>query len=659
MVAITPGLLMVVVRQGFRLGHELWQIRNDRIEAATRVVAAIPVTAAGIESAALQRIYQDKGADYPTVFNLADRANYLLPNADPVLKARLIQEGIDQLTPNAEIPEWVGGDKTACTALAIQVLRSPEARRRQWTRFGVMLVQTGLQAIAAQPNITGLGGRAETLLSAFASKVDTIIGPDGEVSEAEGASFRQRAAAVLLQASLSTLAENPSAVVSEAHWAEFVGAVLSPLAQTQANQQGQLVTFEQLRALMRGPMAHAALTTLHARQTDFFGERFKTDKAIGSITQEILSAAVAVPSDQFDIRRAFSQRGLTVVYTAALDAAAKRPELFIGEGRDSTALRELLVSVSTTLRNSPPPFDAQTGLGDRLAVAVIDVAANHLSRTITAEFAGATSWSAVGGRILQSIVSGFQAGLQARATGAAGARVNPFVAVFNQDQVVDIVRIIADQAARTPQMLLGTGQSTEIYAIAKAVAAFMSDPATRLASPDDWRAIIAVALDEAAKNPGTLFQLNAEAGPESHLAVSLIGRILQQASAGLRQSPAGATARRRGSVLFSETLREAITMTLRAAANNATALLDNPRHIEGLDIFVRELQTFTERQNGRVGAAEYLWLYRTFIAEAIDKGPAAAITSARLEEALRSLGLPAPPAPVSSTESPPVEETTP
>ena len=126
----------------------------------------------------------------------------------------------------------------------------------------------------------------------------------------------------------------------------------------------------------------------------------------------------------------------------------------------------------------------------------------------------------------------------------------------------------------------------------------------RLASPEDWRCVIAVALDEAAKNPGALFHIDPGAPPESHLATTLIGMILQHAAQGLRQSPApgvGATTRRRGSVLFGSTLREAISMTLRAAANNARALLDDHAHVQALSRFVGQLQSFTEEQHGRIG----------------------------------------------------------
>jgi hypothetical protein len=446
----------------------------------------------------------------------------------------------------------------------------------------------------------------------------------------------------LLEASLSTIAENPSTIVSAPHWAEFVGNVLTPLAEAQHDAQGELLALSRLPQLMRGPMAQAALRTLADHQAEFLGARFATDKAAGAVTQEILAAAVRARPEDFNIMNAFSQRGLTLVYTSALDAAAKRPELFIhGDGRSVESWRELLGSVAGIMRDAPPPFDLKSGLGDRLACAVIDVAANHLTRAVLADTAGEGAWRAASGQILKSIIEGFKAGLIARTKAAPGARINPFESVFNQEQAIEIVRIIAAQAARTPEMLLGSDHRNEVYAIAQAVAHFMAAPETRLASPEDWRCVIAVALDEAAKNPGALFHIDPNAQPESHLATTLIGMMMQHAAQGLRQSPApgvGATTRRRGSVLFGSTLREAISMTLRAAANNARALLDDQAHVQALSRFVGQLQSYAEEQNGRIGAAEWLWLYRCFIAEVIERGVEGEITPERLERALRSAG---------------------
>lgn len=658
---MTPALLMVLAQSAFRLGRDFLSIREERIRAADQYVSQIPVAAGNIENAALQAVAlrPDLAVNFPNVFDVEKLGcpQYPPSRIDLEEKARAIALGVNLLGPsNAQIPEWAGGSVAA--VMAVRDLLTPQARRMQWARFGLTLAQTGIQALAVQPDLLGLKPKVETLVGAFASRVTDIIGPENSIypGDVDGVSFKERAAAVLLQASLSTIAENPGMVVSAPHWAQFVGAVLSPLAAAQSEEEGRrLISISQLPRLMRGPMAQAALRTLHERQGDFFGERFDPDKAAGAITQEILAAAVRTPGQDFDILNAFSQRGLTLVYTASLNAAATRPELFITEsGRSTDSMRSLLGRVATILRDKPPPFDDRSGLADQLTCAVIDVAANHLSQRIAADFGGEDAWEIATGRILTSIVEGFSSGLNARV--ADEGAPNPFLSVFNKDQAVEIVRIIATQAAQSPEMLLGSGRRNEVYAIAQAVAVFMSDANTRLASAADWRAVIAVALDEAAKNPGTLFAIDPNARPESHLAVSLIGTLLTNAADSIRDVPGvGATVRRRGSVLFGDTLRQAIEMTLRAAANNASMLLDQPTHLAALNAFIEKVQAYVQGQNGRLGAAEWLWLYRSFIAEVVATGSAEGITEERLAAMVASApGVPAP-----DSRQPPADENTP
>lgn len=635
---MTPALLMVLVRGAFRMGQNFFQARDERLRAADRYIAQIPVPIVTREDGALNFIASRRALaiDYPDVFDINIPGCPLLPDNQINLarKAAAIEFGAEMLKPREDLPDWANG--RVSSVMAVTGLLSPEAQRMQWARFGLSLVQTGIQALAADPSLTGMNAKAETLIGAFASKVDQIIGPDGiRPEDVDGVNFKERAAAVLLQASLSTIAENSNMVVSAPHWAEFVGAVLSPLAAAQGEQGRRVISLSRLPQLMRGPVAQAALRTLQEHQTEFLGERFRTDSAVGAVTQEILGAAVRAPSDRFDIANTFSQRGLTLIYSASLNAAATRPELFINvEGRAADSWRSLLGNVAGVLRDAPPPFNAQSGLADRLTTTVIDVAAAHLTQRVMDDFDDANSpWDLATGRILTSIIQGFGAALPRTISDGA----NPFMAVFNQDQAVEVVRIIAAQAAQTPHMLLGNGHTNEVYGIARAVATFMSNPNTSLASPADWRGVIAVALEEAAKNPGTLFNLDPTARPEGHLAVSLIGALLNNAAAAVRDVPGvGETPRRLGSVLFGDTLRQAIEMTLRAAANNASMLVDQTQHVTALNAFVEKVQTFVQAQNGQLGAAEWLWLYRSFVAEVIATGSADGIDDAKLT---RMIGL--------------------
>ena len=153
--------------------------------------------------------------------------------------------------------------------------------------------------------------------------------------------------------------------------------------------------------------------------------------------------------------------------------------------------------------------------------------------------------------------------------------------------------------------------------------------------------VAAVAVEEAARNPDTLIarvagpEAGANAAGENYLAVHIVRILLSNASNALRASAAAPTGRRRGTVLFGETLREALIATLRAAADNAAVLAQGPRHLELLKEFLDELQSFSQDQGG-LGAGEWLWLYKRFVAHVIVLGDAQPIRADQLREALEN-----------------------
>jgi hypothetical protein len=93
--------------------------------------------------------------------------------------------------------------------------------------------------------------------------------------------------------------------------------------------------------------------------------------------------------------------------------------------------------------------------------------------------------------------------------------------------------------------------------------------------------------------------------------------------------------------MFGETLREALISTLKAAANNARPLLAGDlaarqAHLAGLARFCDQLNALSSSPGmvGRMGAAEWLTIYRWYIAHVIDQGPNAKITEAMMTEIL-------------------------
>ena len=77
--------------------------------------------------------------------------------------------------------------------------------------------------------------------------------------------------------------------------------------------------------------------------------------------------------------------------------------------------------------------------------------------------------------------------------------------------------------------------------------------------------------------------------------------------------------RRRGGVLFGTNLVAAIEATIKAAAGNVDRAA-NPGSLEAIDTLVVRLNVLVQKHPGRAGDREWMFLFRRFIAGALDKG---------------------------------------
>jgi hypothetical protein len=662
MAVLTAELFMVGVRAGFRIGREVRHLRRDKARTEKFRMAMGEIGAIDLETASLNRCFTNRTlrAKYGALFPYDEPA---VPHearaANRALVAQAIEEGakdilgdrFDQISLDQPLTLDQASNIVSITPLQTEAGQNTRRRRLAWT-----VIDIALELVAAQPNVLGLRGDAEKLMGAMARHISDILPDDPVPDDDSNTSFTERALAVFLDASLRTMAEHPGLIASEEHHAALLKAVVTPLSRQFADANtasGELPALNQLRACLRGPVARGVLQTLSDRQLEFLGSDFGEKTAAGAVTQQILGAALAIEAEDFDIRRAFSPSGLTLVYTAALDAAATHPELFVsGTGEGAIVRQDLLRGIASAMKAAPIPFrtadgetDAARMLGNSLAHVAIDVAVAHASRLMMAEHAGDDPWDIVSRQIIQEIMTGFSDAVgslvDARAPGAATQAANPFVRLFNQDQAMSIVRLIATQAAATPQMLGATAAKPEVREIAKAVATFLADPETRLASSEDWMLVAAVAVEEAARNPDTLIarvagpETGANPAGENYLAVHVVRILLSSASNALRANATAPSGRRRGVVLFGDTLREALIATLRAAADNAAILAQGPRHLELLKEFLDQLQDFTQAQGG-LGAGEWLWLYKRFVAHVIVLGDTQPIGPDQLREALEN-----------------------
>jgi hypothetical protein len=156
------------------------------------------------------------------------------------------------------------------------------------------------------------------------------------------------------------------------------------------------------------------------------------------------------------------------------------------------------------------------------------------------------------------------------------------------------------------------------------VASAMAADEHLLLAPEDWLAIAAVAAEEAAANPQRLFDSDA-ATPGDSVGAQLIQDLLSVAGPGFVQG------RRAGGVLFGMTLREAIIVTLRAAAGNVKAAADTRAAVKQLANVLADL---VQAHRDQFGSKEWLFLYRSLLPRVLQGSAFAGLTPQQANQLL-------------------------
>jgi hypothetical protein len=177
------------------------------------------------------------------------------------------------------------------------------------------------------------------------------------------------------------------------------------------------------------------------------------------------------------------------------------------------------------------------------------------------------------------------------------------------DALKEMVRIVVAQIARTPGMVTST-DNAEVNGLVSAVAGAMAQDANLLLSHDDWMQILAIAAEEVAANPGRLIPKKI-GGAARNLLAELLGDLASVAADQWKQRG------RTGSVLFGPTLREAMTIALRAAAGNSAAALANRAGLKDLAV---KLSDLVAARPDQLGSKEWLRLYRALIVKVLESG---------------------------------------
>ena len=500
------------------------------------------------------------------------------------------------------------GDRARRAGAAMMVRQWSDASKplSPWGRIVLSAGDIVLEYVAANPSVLGGDGNGEKLIAAFASNLSELLPDDGKFGAKE--QFLERLAGAFLKAGLGAIADNPGWVASEEHITRLLSESLTPLRDAFPADIAAQLRWDDVSAALAGPVASAALRTVASHQSAFLGQDFATEKAVGAVTRAVLLEAADT-----GLSDSFTQDGLVGLYTAIVGVAAEQPQLFIGgdnSGSDAFA-RQVFADLMGTLKRSPPPFDSEVGV--QLAGVALGVVRDQLGR-----FAKDSDWQQTVSDVLDVLFSRLSEAIRTN---------EKLSVVLSRSQLTAIGRIILENIAESPRLLLGSDEEPW-EGVLSAVTAAMAADEDLLLSGDDWIDIAAVAAREAAANPGRLFKLD-DTGADV-IAGEIITALLEAASEGLKLSS------KEQSVLFGKTLSRAIEIALRASSGNLAAAIEHIATIRQLAI---ELNTFVLEHADRYGSKEWLQLFRRLLSGVLAGAGIPGLTTEKADEILKGAGL--------------------
>lgn len=501
-----------------------------------------------------------------------------------------------------------------------------------WARFARHMLDVSLDFVATQPGFLGGGRKAKTLFAALAPNLASSYSAD----EHNGGLAPSRLAEAFAEAALETMVERPDLIDDDARWGPLITGVLEPLqAEVAENGARFLLAEGKLRELFSGPMAHAALSAIAGNADEFLTGNAGSEDILGVILRGTLGELVSTDPSAFRLRQVFSADGARTVVVSALQSASQRPDLFKVSGEHGA---KLLSGFADVLIDAPRPF----GAGDGMAPDVVSMALGVLADYADTRILGAASGhadsqmgAAVASHLVRDLLDGFS-------RVAISKNENLFADVFTRSQAMDVLKLMAEHVARSPGAFIGGSDSPVVRAMAETVASAIAEDKDGLLTGGDWQGVIALALDAALDNPGTLFSLNPADGPADSVALILIRQMLGHARTNMAR-PANAN----GRVMFGRTLREAITVTLSAAStgilNTFMSRADMLDHLAAVDALVERLNGLAASPDRAlvIGSREWLDIYTYYIAHALETGRAGidTLSDAQLLAVLRGTGL--------------------
>jgi len=645
---VTPSAFFAAATGLIRVGSAALEGYRDWLQSADLTVIlppGVPPTVEELENVALAYAFQrtewrSQGGPLAGLW-IADAA--LVTDYAPggeAQRAKAVELAALNLWKRKTLPQL----PSALAAAPVTVILTHKAwltdgQQTVWGRLGIEIATTALSVISAQPNLLGLQDRAAALVGGVAQNLVGTLGRDAEVAGHSDQPFAARALSLAFRGALDAVAQSPEIILRDEHWAPVLAAFVGPLkTEVDKDVTREGIALSRLEDLLRGPMAHAAFKAVSDHADLLLTGRVGGKAALGAVTREVLGDLVSRGAGGGDVVRLLGEEGVAGVLRCSLTAVSKRPELFVrGESANADVTRTFVSSVAGLVASAPHPYGRDGGLGAEIAAAALDAASTLAGRRIKAG-AGQSSWSQTGADAGALVVGEIFKGFKAALVGADGkARADAFDGVFDRELAVDVLKLCAAHVAKTPGMITGAGASPEVASHAGGIAKLIAEDKSSLLHAEDWRAVLSVTLDLAARNPGAILGKSTNPSPETEVGLSLARMLFSTASEAFAAAP-----RKAGTLLFGATLRDALISTFQAASG-VVLHLQTP---EAQQQRIAALRTFVSRLNAaagggdaslRMGAGEWLYVYRRYVAHVLDKGAEAPITEEEIRATLLGL----------------------
>lgn len=506
-----------------------------------------------------------------------------------------------------------------------------------WSRFAFSMLDYSLDLVAERPDVLGGGRQMRGVIAALVPAIAEACDPKtGTIS-----GLADRLPTVFAQAALGVLIEKPELVSSEARWQRLITGVLVPLQAEVARDGSALLAAEgRLRDLIEGRLAPAALKIISDNAGDYLKGSAANDRIAGAVLRATLGEYVSTGPASAPVRKLFGPEGIERIVFHALEAARMRPELFIpgnAGGPASEALRTSLAAIAGAFQAGGRINPLDGALAADLYCIGLDAVSDYMIGRLRGRAGGglqAAAGAEIAALLMRDIVEGLKRGAGAP---SGGDGLPALTSKLGQAKLGEICRIIAEFAARSPDVFLSKEPNAFVVDVTRLIAGAVLDDADGLLSPREWQAVALASFEAALENPNTLFGRLAHGSGEDIVARRLIGLFLRKARENFARQKDTA-----GQVLFGKVLEEAIIATLDAASTGILNVLASKAEVEerllALEDLIDRLNALAASRDPSliIGSRDWIRIYSAFVTDVLHRGRAATdeLTNPRLIQAI-------------------------